>query len=675
VDIKGNFTFINDSMCKILGYEREELLGMNNRQYSDEENARKVYTVYNRVYQTGEPVNNFEWQIIRKDGDRRDVEVSILLIRDREGHPTGFRGIVRDITDRKLAEEALRESEELYKTLAERSMAGVYIVQDGSFRFINSNAASYAGYTREELLNQKVGLLVCPEDSEKIRQNAKALLHGEMSSPYEYRIITKQGETRWIMETVTSIVYQGRLATLGNSMDITERKRAEEVIREGKQRLQSIIDGSPIPAFVIGKDHRVIHWNKALEEMSGIKFEEVVDTCEHWRAFYSEKRPCMADLLVDEAIDLVPKWYSSKYIKSALIKGAYEATDFFPALGEDGKWLRFTASAIRDSQGMIVAAVETLEDITERKREEEEKRSLEERLRRAEKMEALGTLAGGVAHDLNNVLGGLVGYSELLLMDIPEENPWRKHVSSILNSSLRAAAIIQDLLTLSRRGVTISEVVNLNKLITEFYSMPEFEKMKAYHPNVSFKTDIEEDLLNVKGSPVHLGKVLMNMLSNAAEAISDGGDVAIRTENRYLDKPIRGYDEIREGDYVVLTVSDNGKGISAMDIEKIFEPFYTKKVMGRSGTGLGLAVVWGTVKDHNGYIDVQSEDGKGSTFTIYFPATREELPSDQEKISPEHYMGRGESILVVDDVKEQREVATSLLTRLGYKVHAVSSGE
>ena len=409
VDIEGNFTFFNESMRKILGYEREELVGMNNRQYADEENNRKVYQTYNRVYQTGKAIKNFEWQIIRKDGTRRDVEVSISLIRNAEGDPTGFRGIVQDATDRKQAEE--------------------------------------------------------------------------------------------------------------------------------------------------------------------------------------------------------------------------------------------------------------------------ERKLLEERLQRAEKMEALGTMAGGVAHDLNNVLGGLVGYSELLLMDIPEENPWRKHVSSILNSSLRAAAVIQDLLTLSRRGVTISEVVNLNKLIPDVFKTPEFEKMKAYYPYVSFKTGLEEGLLNIKGSPVHLGKMLMNMVSNAAEAMSDGGDVAIRTENRYLDKPIHGYDEIREGDYVVLTVSDNGKGISAMDIEKIFEPFYTKKVMGRSGTGLGLAVVWGTVKDHDGYIDVQSEDGKGSTFTIYFPATREELPSDQEKISPEHYMGRGESILVVDDVKEQREVATSLLTRLGYKVHAVSSGE
>jgi two-component system cell cycle sensor histidine kinase/response regulator CckA len=199
--------------------------------------------------------------------------------------------------------------------------------------------------------------------------------------------------------------------------------------------------------------------------------------------------------------------------------------------------------------------------------------------------------------------------------------------------------------------------------------------LKGYHPHVTYKTDIEENLLNIKGSPVHLEKTIMNLMSNASEAISSRGEVSIRTENKYLDKPIRGYDYMREGDYVVLTVSDNGRGISATDIKKIFEPFYTKKTMGRSGTGLGLAVVWGTVKDHDGYIDVQSEDGKGSTFKIYLPVTREELSRVQQKISPEQYIGKGESILVVDDVKEQREVATSMLSRLGYKVHAVSSGE
>jgi CheY-like chemotaxis protein len=290
-------------------------------------------------------------------------------------------------------------------------------------------------------------------------------------------------------------------------------------------------------------------------------------------------------------------------------------------------------------------------------------------------MEALGTLAGGVAHDLNNVMGVLVGYSELLLERIPEGNPLRSYASGILQSSERGATIIQDLLTLGRRGVAVSEVVNLNKVITDYFEAPEFEKLKEYHSYVTFKSDLEENLSNIKGSPVHLEKTFMNLVSNASEAISGQGEVMIRTKSFYIDKPIGGYDDVRKGDYVVLTVSDNGRGISAADIKKIFEPFYTKKVMGRSGTGLGLAVVWGTVKDHDGYIDVQSEDGKGSTFAIYLPATSEELIGDEQKTSPEQYMGRGETILVVDDLKEQREVATSMLTRLGYRVETVSSGE
>jgi CheY-like chemotaxis protein len=223
--------------------------------------------------------------------------------------------------------------------------------------------------------------------------------------------------------------------------------------------------------------------------------------------------------------------------------------------------------------------------------------------------------------------------------------------------------------------VSVSEVVNLNDVIAEYLETPEFEKLKSHHPHVSITADLEKHLFNIKGSPVHLGKTIMNLVSNASEAISGQGDVIIHTENRYIHKPIHGYDDVQEGDYVVLTVSDNGRGIPASDIKKIFEPFYTKKVMGRSGTGLGLAVVWGTVKDHDGYIDVQSEDGKGSTFTIYLPATREELAGDEQKMSPEQYMGKGETILVVDDVKEQREVATSMLTRLGYRVEAVSGGE
>ena len=314
-------------------------------------------------------------------------------------------------------------------------------------------------------------------------------------------------------------------------------------------------------------------------------------------------------------------------------------------------------------------------DISEQKKAEEERHSLEERLQRAEKMEALGVLSGGVAHDLNNVLGILIGYSELILHEIKEPSPIRSYASSIMDASQRAAAIVQDMLTLARRGIQEKLVISINTLVLNFLKAPELEAIIKYHPNVKVKTDLESELLPVLGASAQLNKTIMNLVSNAAEAMPKGGLVTIQTYNQYLDRPVRGYDEVSEGDYVVLSISDSGEGIKANDIKNIFEPFYTKKVMGRSGTGLGLAVVWGTVKDHNGYIDVQSEVGEGSTFTLYFPVTREELSVQTSRLDASEYMGSGESILVVDDVKGQRDLAADMLRRLNYNVSVASSGE
>ena len=324
----------------------------------------------------------------------------------------------------------------------------------------------------------------------------------------------------------------------------------------------------------------------------------------------------------------------------------------------------------------IAGAIANAQLFLERKQVEEERQNLEERLQRAEKMEALGTLAGGVAHDLNNVLGVLMGYSEMLVEEIPEGNTLRIYVDNILKSTEKGAAIVQDLLTLARRGVAVARVINLNDIISSFLKNPVFEKLQACHPRVTFRTELDRSLLNIKGSPIHLEKTVINLITNAAEAIAESGEVAIRTENRYLDRAVRGYDQVQAGEYVVLTVSDNGGGIKAEDLDKIFEPFYTKKTMGkRSGTGLGLAIIWGTVKDHNGYIDVESEYGKGSTFALYFPLTREEAGDDLQKIPFEQYRGKGETILVVDDVREQREMAAMMLAKLGYQVRTVAGGE
>jgi signal transduction histidine kinase len=314
-------------------------------------------------------------------------------------------------------------------------------------------------------------------------------------------------------------------------------------------------------------------------------------------------------------------------------------------------------------------------DITERKRAEKDRKNLEARLQRMEKMEALGTLAGGVAHDLNNILSGLVGYPDLILMQLPEGSPLREPVLGIKRSGQKAAATVQDLLTLASRGMVSTEAMDLNRVISDYMKTPEQEKTQSLYPDVRFEVFLELDLLPIKGSPVHLSKTVMNLLSNATEAIPGRGVVTISTRNQYLDRPIKGYDHVMEGDYVVLEVSDTGKGISPGDMGRIFEPFYTKKTMGRSGTGLGLAVVWGTVRDHNGYIDVWSEEGRGTTFTLYFPVTREVLTLDQPPVSLSEYTGKGETILVVDDVMEQRELAVAMLSKLNYKVTSVSSGE
>jgi len=325
-----------------------------------------------------------------------------------------------------------------------------------------------------------------------------------------------------------------------------------------------------------------------------------------------------------------------------------------------------------DDEDCLIAVVA---DISQIKSAEREKARLERKLTQAQKMEAIGTLAGGVAHDLNNILSGIVSYPELLLVDLPEDSRLRKPILTIKESGEKAAAIVQDLLTLARRGVDVAEVVNLNHIISKYLKSPEHERLEKFHSAVRVETELEKDLFNIKGSPVHLSKCVMNLISNAAEAMPEGGTMLIRTENRYIDRPIRGNEDVEEGDYAVLCISDTGIGIKPDDLPRIFEPFYTKKVMGRSGTGLGMAVVWGTVKDHKGYIDIQSAEGRGTSINLYFPITRDELAREKSSLNIGEYMGKGESILIVDDVERQREIASAILEKLNYSVTSVSCGE
>jgi len=338
-------------------------------------------------------------------------------------------------------------------------------------------------------------------------------------------------------------------------------------------------------------------------------------------------------------------------------------------------WIAWTYRPIFNDTGGFIEILCIGNDITELKQSSQEKEELQIQLQRAQKMEAIGTLAGGVAHDLNNILSGIVSYPELLLMDLKEDSPLRKPILTIQRSGEKAAAIVQDLLTLARRGVETTEVVNLNSIASEYLHSPEHARLALNHPNIKVEQNLDENLLNILGSPVHLSKTVMNLVSNAAEAMLEGGTIVITTENRHMDKVKSGFDEIEKGDYAMLIITDTGIGISPEDLERIFEPFYTKKTMGRSGTGLGMAVVWGAVKDHRGYIDLQSKEGKGTEVTLYFPVTRKVFYQEAEMASIQDVMGKGESILVVDDILEQRQIATEMLEKLGYLVTTMPNGD
>jgi len=436
------------------------------------------------------------------------------------------------------------------------------------------------------------------------------------------------------------------------------RKQADEAQRQTEERYRALFDRSLDYVYIHDFAGNFLDANNAALDLLGYKREDIPSL--NFATLLSEDQMPLALQALQEIMDTGYQ----KNVTEFRLKGKNGEEVFVETIG-----------SVLLHEGIPFAIQAIGRDITERKKAEAERKVLEVRLNRAEKMEALGTMAAGVAHDLNNVLGIVVGYAELLLNEVDMSSSIRSNIMNIMSGGQRAAAIVEDLLTLARRGVPGRQVLNLNEVIVDLCKSPEFERLSFYHPAVRIKTDLEPDLLNISGSSVHIGKTLFNLVSNASEAMPKDGNLTIKTENQYVDKPIQGYDQIREGDYVVLSVSDTGEGIHEADLKRIFEPFYTKKVMGRSGTGLGLTVVWGTVKDHNGYINVQSEEGKGSVFTLYFPITREDIAAKAVAVSISEYLGRGESILVVDDVKGQRDLAAEMLRRLNYSITSVSSGE
>ncbi len=613
---------------------------------------------------------------------------------DSETSPEDIDALKQQVAD-------LKNSKAFFRAIMQNSSDMVIVVNEqASIIYANSVIEQFLGYKPEEIIGKNGFDFIGPSDLERAFQDfSQSMQTAGIRIPNTFSIRHKDGSIR-ITEGV-GINLLNEPAVKGfvmNVRDITDRRKTEEELVEYRKRLEELvikrtaeiscvnaqlinelaqrknvekalteseekyrdfIENAPIGVGIIDLSGKVQYINKNIEEAMGWQREDIVGKDGFGlESFDDETRGKLLERFTARLEGDIPRLFE------------------LPIQTKDrGRlWVEIITTVLKKDD-VPVGAQMVFVNITQRKEAEEERNALMERLHRAEKMESLGTLAGGVAHDLNNVLGVLVGYTELMLTKMDDDNPFKKYLRNIMKSSEKATAIIQDLLTLARRNVPVSKVVNLNAVIAEFFITPEFERLKSYHPAVTIHKDMASDLLNVNVSPVHLAKTVMNLISNAVEAIVDAGKVTVTTQNCYLDHPVSGYSDVREGDYVSLSVRDSGQGICTADLGKIFEPFYTKKVMGRSGTGLGLAVVWGTVQDHQGYIHVRSELGKGSEFTIYFPATREATARNPKPRSIDTYMGGGESVLVIDDMPEQREVAASLLTQLNYQVNTVGGGE
>ena len=532
----------------------------------------------------------------------------------------------------------------------------------GRYQGCNQAFTEIMGMTAQELRGKTVHELWPSEHAEVYHQKDLQLIQNPEHQVYEFEVKDKSGTIRPVIfyKNVFQDEHGNVAGVVGGFVDITDLKRTEKALQEA----YSIINRSPAVAFL---------W----KNLEGWPVEFVSDNVIELFGYAAEE---FTSGQVSYVNTVYPDDLERVSREVAIFSKDKERTGFvhtpYRIITKDGKvkWLDDRTYIRRDNKGHITHYEGVVLDITDRMQAAETLRVNEEKLARSKKMESLGLLAGGVAHDLNNVLSGIVSYPDLLLQTLRKDNPLRKPIETIKKSGDRAVAIVQDLLTVARGVAHIKEPLNLNDLIEDYLHSPEFDELKQFHPTVTVKTKFEKKLLNINGSHVHIRKVVMNLLSNASEAINGMGNVTLSTMNRYVDKPLRRYDDINIGEYAVLAVSDDGSGISSDDLERIFEPFYSKKVIGRSGTGLGLAVVWNVVQDHKGYIDVIS-NGNSTTFELFFPITREEISPMDISIPFKELKGNGEKILVIDDVESQRDISCQMLEAFGYKAKAVSGGE
>jgi PAS domain S-box-containing protein len=680
MDLNLQYKYRSPSSMRITGYTVDEMMAIPIKDAFTPESyalAEKILLEELANEQSGVALDphrarTIELEVYRKDGGTAWIEVTATFNRNEKGEPVEILLAARDIMARKKMEEALRESEKRYRMIVENIHDSISLFDlNFEYIYVSPSEIRITGFTPEEIMKLPVKDRMTPASYAMLETALAEELELETSGKpidlnrtrtLELEVIHKNGGTVQMELTATFNRNESGqpVGVMITSRNITEKRKAQEELKKSEQRYRMIIENIHEVIWMMDMNFRYTYISSFCKFLTGHSPEEIMNSR-------------IDQLVTPDSAALAFKVFSEQMeleLSGAAIDPHRSITLEQETYHKNGGTvlLELTGTFIRDENGKAVGLIIAGRDVTEKKKAAEEKDKLEAQLMQAQKMEVVGRLAGGVAHDFNNMLGVILGYVDLAKLRLAKQHPVLKDIEEIEKAAIRSRDITTQLLAFSRKQIIEPKIIDLNDLIVHTQKA----LIRLIGEDIELKFHPTENLWAIKFDPSQIEQILINLAVNARDAMPDGGKLTIETANLVLDALYcRNHIGITPGHYVRLSFSDNGMGMDKETVQYIFEPFFTTKEVGK-GTGLGLATVYGIVKQNNGFINVYSEPGRGTTFSLYLPYTTEAgNVQDASEEEPE-IAGQGNILLVEDDAMVL-QITKGMLESIGYGVTAISS--
>jgi len=646
---------VNQAYCDLNGCEPSEVLGKTASDFMPATRLEQIRASDLETMRTGDVIR-VDTSVAGPDGRLRWFETVKAPLRDASGAVVGTTGIARDITERKQAEEDLREASQFNQQIIQSAQEGIVVYgRDQRYRLWNSFMERLTGFEANEVLGRHpVEVFPFLRDVGVVERIDRALA-GETSDTVDFPFrVERSGRSGWASDTSAPLKNASGeiIGVIAIVRDITERRGAEEALRESVAKYRTLVETADDVILVTDTEGRHVFRNGAYYRSLGFDAGDEAAP-DGFANVHPDDAPAVASRMGE-----------------LLERGSL--TSEYRVRHRDGHWLNWFArsTVMYDDSRKPYGILSIIRDTTESRRVEAERARLEEQLRQVQKMESIGRLAGGVAHDINNLLSPILGYADLLLSDLPIEDSQKEGLREIKQAAERARDLTRQLLAFSRKQILSLEPVDLGEVLVGFQAL----LRRTIREDIHISVERPERLGTVRADVGQIQQVLMNLAVNAQDAMPDGGDLTLAVREATLDEEfVSGHRGAVPGDYVLLSITDTGNGMDHATQEHLFEPFYTTK---EHGTGLGLSTAFGIVKQHGGSIWVQSEPGRGTTFRIYIPRVEQSAKAVAAAPEGPAEKPRGrETILVVEDMAAVRQLAYTVLTRHGYRVIPVDSAE